>query len=329
MDNTSGQGKDATVPEEVKGLSWGGFFWNWLWGLFNRVWLSLLVFIPVIGLFVPFVLLFKGREWAWQNKTWESVEHFNRVQRKWTIAALIFLGVGLAIMAGAVFMGGLLDDGPGSPSQASMSVPTVSPTLAPAPRPVAVPAAAPAPSTPKPEAVVVAQAPKVIEAPKTVTLVAAAPVLAPALAAAAPARAAPALRTEPAARAEAPAAEGAPRARRERSAQPVPMAAVGGVEPKVYTPKYNDLMTAVLRPDRQGVTELLDLGRWVDKPDASGVTPFLAAVRNRDTAMAELLLARGANVNATAPNGLTALAIARANADTVMTTLLQRSGAGK
>lgn len=323
MDNTSGQGKGSGVPEEVKGLAWGAFFWSWLWGLFNRVWLSLLIFVPVIGFFVPFVLLFKGREWAWQNKTWESAEHFNRVQRKWGIAALIFLGLGLAIMAGAMFMG-VLDDSPGSPTQAQVNAP-VRPAAAPAPRPAAPAAPSAVSSTPKPEPVVAAEAPKVTAtvtaAPATTAV--AAPVAAPLMASA---PASPATTAPARARADGPAAASAPRVRRERPAQPLPIATVA-VETRVYTPKYNDLMTAVLRPDRQGVTELLDLGRWVDKPGSGGVTPFLAAVRNRDTVMAELLLARGANVNATASNGLTAMMIARANGDSVMTTLLQRSGA--
>ena len=46
------------------------------------------------------VLAFKGREWAWKNKEWESVEHFNRVQRKWSIAGFIFvivMGVFMAV----------------------------------------------------------------------------------------------------------------------------------------------------------------------------------------------------------------------------------------
>ena len=86
-------------------------------------------------------------------------------------------------------------------------------------------------------------------------------------------------------------------------------------------------MTAVLKPDREGVAELLDLGRWVDKPDSNGVTPLQAAVRNRDVPMTELLLKRGANVNASGPDGVTALAIARANGDAAMASRLQGSGA--
>jgi phosphate/sulfate permease len=120
MDNTSGQGKGSAVPEEIKGLSWGGFFWNWIWGLFNQVWLSLLVFVPVVGMAVPFVLLFKGREWAWQSRRWESVQHFNNVQRKWAIAALIFLGISIVLIVVAGMMGGLSGDAPSS-SQAQLA----------------------------------------------------------------------------------------------------------------------------------------------------------------------------------------------------------------
>jgi len=44
---------------------------------------------------------FKGREWAWQNKRWENVEHFNHVQKLWSIWALVLfiLGISLGIIA--------------------------------------------------------------------------------------------------------------------------------------------------------------------------------------------------------------------------------------
>jgi hypothetical protein len=40
-----------------------------------------------------FILGAKGREWAWKNKKWESLEHFNRVQRAWSRIWLILLAV--------------------------------------------------------------------------------------------------------------------------------------------------------------------------------------------------------------------------------------------
>lgn len=99
-DNTSGMGKDSVIPDEVKGWSWGGFCLNWFWAIFNNTWIGLLVFTPYIGFIMCFILGIKGREWAWRNKKWQSIEHFNSVQRKWSIAALLFMlsGILLAVL---------------------------------------------------------------------------------------------------------------------------------------------------------------------------------------------------------------------------------------
>ncbi len=94
----------AFVPDAVRGLSWAGFFAPLLWGSFNGMRLS---FLPVIGIrvfrhFVPawswmvFYLAFggfyllRGRELAWENKQWRNAEHFNKVQRNWTIGSFLF-----------------------------------------------------------------------------------------------------------------------------------------------------------------------------------------------------------------------------------------------
>src|SRR3989344_4337531 len=56
--NTSGTGSGAVIPPGVDGWGWGPFFLTWIWGVFNSVWLSLLVFIPipVLGLIMAIVL---------------------------------------------------------------------------------------------------------------------------------------------------------------------------------------------------------------------------------------------------------------------------------
>ena len=95
MGNTSGQGDNAIVPAEIQGLNWGGFLLSWIWGIGNNVWLALLAFVPFIGWVVPFWLLFKGNEMAWKSKQWDSVEHFKATQRKWMMAGLIVLGIGV------------------------------------------------------------------------------------------------------------------------------------------------------------------------------------------------------------------------------------------
>lgn len=100
-ENTSGMGKGAALPDGVKGWSWGAFLLNWIWAIGNKTWIGLLCLIPYIGFVVSIYLGIKGRELAWQNKRWDSLEHFNRVQRQWSKWGLIiFIGIfGLGILA--------------------------------------------------------------------------------------------------------------------------------------------------------------------------------------------------------------------------------------
>jgi len=99
-----GQTAIAEVPEGVGGWSWGGFMFGWLWGAFNSTWIALLTLIPIVGVVMSFVLGAKGNEWAWRNRRWDSVDHFRRVQRRWTCASFVVLimwcglmGIGLIL----------------------------------------------------------------------------------------------------------------------------------------------------------------------------------------------------------------------------------------
>lgn len=85
------------IPPGVKGWSWGAFLLNIFWALGNRTWIGLLMLVPYVWYVMPFVLGYKGREWAWQNRRWESFEQFQQVQRDWTIAGIVLVG-GLAIL---------------------------------------------------------------------------------------------------------------------------------------------------------------------------------------------------------------------------------------
>jgi hypothetical protein len=62
----------------------------------------LLAIIPYFGLGVAVWLGIKGREIAWQNGAWESVEHFNRVQKKWSqwAVGLLVAAILIAIITG-------------------------------------------------------------------------------------------------------------------------------------------------------------------------------------------------------------------------------------
>jgi hypothetical protein len=93
--NVASNQAQAAIPPEVRGLNWGAFLLNWIWGIGNNVLIALLCLVPCVGFVMPFVLLFKGNEWAWRSKRWDSVEHFKRVQRIWAI-------VGVAVCAAAI-----------------------------------------------------------------------------------------------------------------------------------------------------------------------------------------------------------------------------------
>jgi len=89
--NTSGQGKSAIVPPEIRGWNWGAFGLSWIWGIGNSTWIALLAIVPIVQIVMIFVLGAKGNEWAWQNRYWKSVDDFKKAQRVWTIAWLIVL----------------------------------------------------------------------------------------------------------------------------------------------------------------------------------------------------------------------------------------------
>jgi len=87
-------------PPELQKFNWGAFLLSWIWGLGNNTYITLVVFvnliicwIPVINFVVPIGLFIwlgiKGNQWAWQNKEWNSVEHFNTVQKKWVFWGLM------------------------------------------------------------------------------------------------------------------------------------------------------------------------------------------------------------------------------------------------
>jgi len=61
------------------------------------VWISLLCFIPVVGVVMMFVLGAKGKEWAWEAGSWRSIEDFQRTQHNWSIAAGIYILVAFII----------------------------------------------------------------------------------------------------------------------------------------------------------------------------------------------------------------------------------------
>lgn len=236
------------------------------------------------------------------------------------------------------YLPALLDETPPPMPVQARPKPAPAPVLvaqAPAPVPVAAaatkpePEAKPAPApeakpAPKPELMA---KPEPKPAPKPVAKPAPKPAPKPTPVAA------PEPKPAPVVVAAAPMAEPKPAA--EPTPKPAPPLAAPAAAPTVaplrapppITPRYNDVMTAVLYGDREAVSELLDLGRWVDKPDSNGLTPLMAAVLARDAGMVQLLLERGADPNLQAPGGEVALEMARDNGDGASESLLLKAGA--
>jgi hypothetical protein len=101
-ENNSGGGPNITPPIGVRGWSWGAFFLSWIWAIFNKTWFGLLSLTPYVGILVAIYLGVRGRELAWRNKRWESLEYFNQVQKRWSFwGVIIVVGTAaLGIVAG-------------------------------------------------------------------------------------------------------------------------------------------------------------------------------------------------------------------------------------
>jgi uncharacterized protein len=92
------------------------------------------------------------------------------------------------------------------------------------------------------------------------------------------------------------------------------------------SPRFNDVMTAVMYRDPAAAAELLELGWWVDRPDSNRMTPLMAAAWLGDLAMAQLLLKGGADPNLRSAAG-SVLDYADRGGDPQLIELLKRSGA--
>jgi hypothetical protein len=103
VENTSGQGKLAVIPAGIDKWNWGAFLLNWIWGLGNSTFIALLVLLPFVNIVMVFVLGAKGNKWAWQNKKWDSIEQFQRVQGQWSKwAVIVFVAIIVLSIAAAM-----------------------------------------------------------------------------------------------------------------------------------------------------------------------------------------------------------------------------------
>lgn len=95
------------VERELDKWSWAAFLMGGIWAIFNRVWIGLLCFVPVVGIFMTVVLGMKGRRWAWERTRHRDFDRFVRTQRNWVIAWVVLMvgPVGLGLMSALAIYG--------------------------------------------------------------------------------------------------------------------------------------------------------------------------------------------------------------------------------
>lgn len=92
--NDSGQGLSSHLPNELRGGSWAGLLMNMIWGAAMRIPWTWLCLVPFVGGIMPFVMYYRGNEWAWQYKHWDSIAHFRGVQKKWANIGFVLSIIG-------------------------------------------------------------------------------------------------------------------------------------------------------------------------------------------------------------------------------------------
>lgn len=95
---------EEDIQRELKKWNWGAFFLTWIWGLGNGTYIALLSLIGLLGIPMMFVLGFKGNAWAWKNGNWRDLAHFRQVQKRWSVAGCIFLGIAVTFLASAFLL---------------------------------------------------------------------------------------------------------------------------------------------------------------------------------------------------------------------------------
>lgn len=112
FENTSGQ--KSTVPPEIASYkwSWGAFLLNWIWLCFHgmALWgIALLVFsfIPLVGLIANIYLGINGHKLAWQNRRYDSIEQYKKVETAWMRWGIGIVLVGIAFFLMAIIVGSI------------------------------------------------------------------------------------------------------------------------------------------------------------------------------------------------------------------------------
>ena len=110
--------------DENLGLCWGGFFLHFIWATYHKIKAGYIIFNMLVGLLILFAgmflfpdssgglllvflfsfyavilfgifplsvyLLFKGHEYALKNREWKNIDHYKKIQKKWSIFGILF-----------------------------------------------------------------------------------------------------------------------------------------------------------------------------------------------------------------------------------------------
>jgi hypothetical protein len=101
-------GAQDSVPPEIQRMVFntGAFFGGFIWAVGNRAWIGLFdvlsyALLPLMPIW-RLLMALRGNEWAWRARKWDSVEQFQRAQKRWGWVGLVLfalqLGAGLALL---------------------------------------------------------------------------------------------------------------------------------------------------------------------------------------------------------------------------------------
>lgn len=107
----------SAEPLNLSKWSWGAFALSWIWGFFNGCWWMFLVkagifLLNILFWWIPFVAIFisiidlgvsvlfgvKGMEWAWNNRSWNSITNFKQTQDTWNKVGLAIFLLGIIVL---------------------------------------------------------------------------------------------------------------------------------------------------------------------------------------------------------------------------------------
>lgn len=112
------------TERELGKWNWGAFYFGWIWGVFNKVYISLVqlvfsilsfamtvlglgIIAPVFGLInigISIWLGVKGSQMAWDNGAYRNLEHFRTSRHNWNVAAAIVFGISVFLVLIALLL---------------------------------------------------------------------------------------------------------------------------------------------------------------------------------------------------------------------------------